>query len=129
MGVENPIHLVASHCKPWQDSSNDERLDGGKWIAVDAQHRPSGSVTVARLADWPPEDIVHVRRDEREQRSDERDHQRLQPGRHQLPDSRSIRLYSAGLALLRSAAVLGERSRRAPRGARGLKPTASSAVA
>lgn len=27
-GVENPIHLVASHCKPWRDSSNDERLDG-----------------------------------------------------------------------------------------------------
>ena len=27
-GVENPIHLVASHCKPWRDSSNDERLNG-----------------------------------------------------------------------------------------------------
>lgn len=27
-GVENPVHLVASHCKPWRDSSNDERLDG-----------------------------------------------------------------------------------------------------
>jgi putative restriction endonuclease len=27
-GVENPIHLVASHCKPWRDSSNEERLDG-----------------------------------------------------------------------------------------------------
>ena len=26
--VENPIHLVASHCKPWRDSSNEERLDG-----------------------------------------------------------------------------------------------------
>jgi putative restriction endonuclease len=26
--VENPVHLVASHCKPWRDSSNDERLDG-----------------------------------------------------------------------------------------------------
>lgn len=26
--VENPAHLVASHCKPWRDSSNDERLDG-----------------------------------------------------------------------------------------------------
>jgi putative restriction endonuclease len=26
--VESPIHLVASHCKPWRDSSNDERLDG-----------------------------------------------------------------------------------------------------
>lgn len=27
-GVDNPIHLLASHCKPWRDSSNDERLDG-----------------------------------------------------------------------------------------------------
>jgi putative restriction endonuclease len=27
-GVENPAHLVASHCKPWRDSSNDERLNG-----------------------------------------------------------------------------------------------------
>jgi putative restriction endonuclease len=27
-GVENPAHLVASHCKPWRDSSNPERLNG-----------------------------------------------------------------------------------------------------
>jgi putative restriction endonuclease len=27
-GVENPIHLIASHCKPWRDSTNEERLDG-----------------------------------------------------------------------------------------------------
>ncbi|MGA8104998.1 MAG: HNH endonuclease [Candidatus Acidiferrales bacterium] len=27
-GVNNPIHLIASHCKPWRDSSNEERLDG-----------------------------------------------------------------------------------------------------
>lgn len=27
-GVENPTHLVASHCKPWRDASNEERLDG-----------------------------------------------------------------------------------------------------
>jgi hypothetical protein len=27
-GVENPVHLVASHCKPWRDSTNVERLDG-----------------------------------------------------------------------------------------------------
>jgi putative restriction endonuclease len=26
--VDNPTHLLASHCKPWRDSSNDERLDG-----------------------------------------------------------------------------------------------------
>ena len=27
-GVDNPIHLLASHCKPWRDSSNEERLNG-----------------------------------------------------------------------------------------------------
>jgi hypothetical protein len=27
-GVDNPVHLIASHCKPWRDSSNAERLDG-----------------------------------------------------------------------------------------------------
>ena len=27
-GVTNPIHLRASHCKPWRDSNNEERLDG-----------------------------------------------------------------------------------------------------
>lgn len=27
-GVKNPAHLVASHCKPWRDSSNEERLNG-----------------------------------------------------------------------------------------------------
>ena len=27
-GVENPVHLIASHFKPWRDSSNEERLDG-----------------------------------------------------------------------------------------------------
>jgi putative restriction endonuclease len=26
--VENPTHLVASHCKPWRDSTNQERLNG-----------------------------------------------------------------------------------------------------
>lgn len=27
-GVENPVHLRASHCKPWRDSDNTERLNG-----------------------------------------------------------------------------------------------------
>jgi hypothetical protein len=27
-GVDNPIQLVASHCKPWRDSTNEERLNG-----------------------------------------------------------------------------------------------------
>jgi HNH endonuclease len=26
--VANPVHLIASHCKPWRDSTNKERLDG-----------------------------------------------------------------------------------------------------
>src|SRR5580658_2772573 len=26
--VENPAHLRASHCKPWRDSTNQQRLDG-----------------------------------------------------------------------------------------------------
>lgn len=26
--VNNPAHLIASHCKPWRDSMDDERLDG-----------------------------------------------------------------------------------------------------
>lgn len=26
--VENPTHLIASHCKPWRDASNEERLNG-----------------------------------------------------------------------------------------------------
>jgi hypothetical protein len=26
--VERPEHLIASHTKPWRDSSNEERLDG-----------------------------------------------------------------------------------------------------
>jgi putative restriction endonuclease len=27
-GVANPVHLIASHCKPWRDSNNAERLNG-----------------------------------------------------------------------------------------------------
>ncbi len=27
-GVDNPTHLIASHCKPWRDATNDERLNG-----------------------------------------------------------------------------------------------------
>jgi hypothetical protein len=26
--VDNPVHLIASHCKPWRDSTNEERLNG-----------------------------------------------------------------------------------------------------
>jgi hypothetical protein len=27
-GVTNPVHLIGSHCKPWRDCNNEERLDG-----------------------------------------------------------------------------------------------------
>lgn len=27
-GVDNPVHLIASHCKPWRDTTNEERLNG-----------------------------------------------------------------------------------------------------
>jgi predicted restriction endonuclease len=27
-GVDNPVHLRASHCKPWRDATNEERLNG-----------------------------------------------------------------------------------------------------
>jgi putative restriction endonuclease len=27
-GVDSPSHLLASHCKPWRDSTNEERLNG-----------------------------------------------------------------------------------------------------
>ena len=27
-GVSNPVHLRASHCKPWRDANNEERLNG-----------------------------------------------------------------------------------------------------
>jgi len=27
-GVDNPTHLIASHCKPWRDATNEERLNG-----------------------------------------------------------------------------------------------------
>jgi putative restriction endonuclease len=26
--VDNPAHLIASHCKPWRDANNEERLNG-----------------------------------------------------------------------------------------------------
>lgn len=40
-GVENPIHLIASHCKPWRDSTNEERLDGEKGLTSYAECRSS----------------------------------------------------------------------------------------
>jgi putative restriction endonuclease len=33
-GVINVTHLIASHCKPWRDSSNEERLNGEKGLLL-----------------------------------------------------------------------------------------------
>jgi hypothetical protein len=33
-GVDRPEHLRASHCKPWRDSTNDERLDGDNGLLL-----------------------------------------------------------------------------------------------
>ena len=32
--VDNPVHLVASHCKPWRDSNNQERLNGDNGLLL-----------------------------------------------------------------------------------------------
>jgi len=40
-GVENPAHLIASHCKPWLDATNEERLRRREWAAANAEHRSS----------------------------------------------------------------------------------------
>ena len=39
-GVDRLEHLIASHCKPWRDASNEERLDGenGLLLTPDADH-------------------------------------------------------------------------------------------
>lgn len=33
-GVDRPEHLRASHCKPWRDSTNNERLDGDNGLLL-----------------------------------------------------------------------------------------------
>src|SRR5690242_15745456 len=34
-GVTNPVHLIASHCKPWRDcKTNEERLDGDNGLLL-----------------------------------------------------------------------------------------------
>jgi hypothetical protein len=32
--VHNPTHLIASHIKPWRESSDDERLAGGNGLLL-----------------------------------------------------------------------------------------------
>jgi putative restriction endonuclease len=63
-GVENRAHLVASHCKPWRDSSNEERLNGenGLLLTPTIDHlfdrgfigfENSGELIVSPVADRP----------------------------------------------------------------------------
>ena len=63
-GVTNPIHLRASHCKPWRDSTNDERLNGenGLLLTPTMDHlfdrgfisfEDSGVLIVSPVADPP----------------------------------------------------------------------------
>jgi hypothetical protein len=50
-GVDNAAHLRASHCKPWRDSNNDERLDGenGLLLAPSIDHLfDRGSISFQR---------------------------------------------------------------------------------
>ncbi|HTI71297.1 MAG TPA: HNH endonuclease signature motif containing protein [Candidatus Limnocylindria bacterium] len=32
--VDNPVHLIGSHIKPWRESSNEERLDGANGLLL-----------------------------------------------------------------------------------------------
>jgi putative restriction endonuclease len=61
-GVDRVEHLRASHCKPWRDADNDERLDGenGLLLTPDADHlfdrgflsfEDSGRVLVSPVVD------------------------------------------------------------------------------
>ncbi|TBR07423.1 MAG: HNH endonuclease, partial [Lysobacter sp.] len=63
-GVDRVEHLRASHCKPWRDASNVERLDGenGLLLTPDADHlfdrgflsfEDSGRVLVSPVAHAP----------------------------------------------------------------------------
>jgi hypothetical protein len=40
-GVTNSVHLIGSHCKPWRDCSNQERLDGENGRVLSAGVRES----------------------------------------------------------------------------------------
>ena len=60
--VTRPEHLRASHCKPWRDATNDERLDGenGLLLTPNADHlfdrgfigfESNGDVLISPVAD------------------------------------------------------------------------------
>jgi putative restriction endonuclease len=53
-GVDNLSHLVASHCKLWRDSTNEERLNGENGLLL----TPSIDLSQRLLPN--PESLVHV---------------------------------------------------------------------
>ena len=63
-GVENPTHLIASHCKPWRDATNEERLNGenGLLLTPSIDHlfdrgfigfEDNGQLIISPVADRP----------------------------------------------------------------------------
>jgi len=79
-GVDYPVHLVASHCRPWRDSTNDQRLDGENGLLLTPSvdhlfdrgffHREDGEPLPGTLLDhqqatarillkWPSDFVLH----------------------------------------------------------------------
>ena len=46
-GVTREEHLRASHCKPWRDSSNEERLDGENGLLLTPNADPLFSIAAS----------------------------------------------------------------------------------
>jgi putative restriction endonuclease len=74
-GVENPAHLVASHCKPWRDANNVERLDGenGLLLTPSVDHlfdrgfigfEDNGQLIISPIAHRPSLERMGVRTNE-----------------------------------------------------------------
>jgi putative restriction endonuclease len=72
--VDNPVHLIGSHIKPWRDSDNDERLDGanGLLLTPSIDHlfdrgfisfRDNGDLLISPVADRASLERMGVRTD------------------------------------------------------------------
>ncbi|MFM9939796.1 MAG: HNH endonuclease [Hyphomicrobiaceae bacterium] len=71
-GVGNPAHLIASHCKPWRDATNEERLDGenGLLLTPSIDHlfdrgfisfEDNGRLIVSPISHRPPLERMGIR--------------------------------------------------------------------